>query len=82
MLAYLEVGEKRMRCGNFHAVGMVAGSSAVATGRKPLIYPCLNLSRTRWGLPEATPITSLRCNEAGGRWNDTWRWLYTQAILA
>ena len=72
-LGYFEVNAHRMHYARFRQLGMFTGSGAVEAGCKSVIGQRLKLSGMHWSVPGATAITTLRCQEASGRWEQIWQ---------
>jgi hypothetical protein len=72
-LAYFEHNAHRMRYQHFRDLGMFVGSGVVEAGCKSLVGQRLKLSGMRWTLAGATGITTLRCLDAGDRWQEIWQ---------
>ena len=71
-LAYFEHNAHRMRYQHFKSLGMFVGSGVVEAGCKS-IGQRLKLSGMRWTLAGATGIATLRCLDAGHRWDEIWQ---------
>ncbi|MGA3151226.1 MAG: ISKra4 family transposase [Streptosporangiaceae bacterium] len=71
-LAYFEHNAHRMRYQHFKSLGMFVGSGVVEAGCKS-IGQRLKLSGMRWALAGATGIATLRCLDAGHRWDEIWQ---------
>jgi hypothetical protein len=67
-----------MHYARYRQLGMFVGSGAVEAGCKAVIGQRLKLSGMRWSIPGATAITTLRCQEASGRWEQIWQWPHNQ----
>ena len=61
-----------MRYQHFKSLGMFVGSGVVEAGCKS-IGQRLKLSGMRWTLAGATGIATLRCLDAGHRWDEIWQ---------
>jgi hypothetical protein len=72
-LGYLQTNAHRMRYQHFRSLGMFACSGAVEAGCKAVIGQRLKLSGMSWSQPGATGILTLRCQQAGGRWEEIWQ---------
>jgi hypothetical protein len=72
-LGYFENNACRMRYQHFRSLGMFVGSGAVEAGCKAVIGQRLKLSGMHWSRPGATGILTLRCQQASGRWEETWQ---------
>lgn len=71
-LHYFQTNQPRMRYARFRDHGLFIGSGVVEAGCKSVIGQRLKLSGMRWTEPGATGILTLRCQEASGRWDETW----------
>jgi hypothetical protein len=71
-LAYFKTNAHRMRYDYFRDHGMFVGSGTVEAGCKSVVGQRLKLSGTRWNIPGATGILTLRCQQASGRWDQIW----------
>jgi hypothetical protein len=81
-LRYFDANAHRMRYRHFRALGMFIGSGTVEAGCKSVIGQRLKLSGMRWNIPGATSITTLRCQEASGRWEQIWQRPHNETPLA
>lgn len=81
-LAYFETNAERMRYAAFRAAGHFVGSGTVESGCKAVIGQRLELSGMRWAEHGAAGIAALRCQEASGRWEQTWQRINTQTSVA
>jgi hypothetical protein len=72
-LGYFETNAPRMRYAHFRSCGLFVGSGAVEAGCKAVIGQRLKLSGMHWSQPGATGILTLRCQQASGRWEETWQ---------
>jgi hypothetical protein len=72
-LAYFEHNAHRMRYQHFRSLGMFVGSGVVEAGCKSTIGQRLKLSGMRWTIDGATGIATLRCLDAGHRWDEIWQ---------
>jgi hypothetical protein len=72
-LAYFEHNAHRMRYQHFRDLGMFVGSGVVEAGCKSLAGQRLKLSGMRWTVAGATGIITLRCQDAGDRWDEIWQ---------
>jgi len=79
-LAYFEHNAHRMRYQHFRELGMFVGSGVVEAGCKSLVGQRLKLSGMRWTIPGATSIITLRCHDAGGRWDEIWQRPRSQTV--
>ena len=71
-----------MRYAHFRDLGMFVGSGAGEAACKAVIGQRLKLSGMRWGIPGATAIATLRCQEASNRWDQIWQRPHTQTLPA
>jgi hypothetical protein len=71
-LGYFEHNAHRMRYAHFRSLGMFVGSGAVEAGCKAIAGQRCKLSGMRWTLAGAHAILTLRCQQASGRWEQTW----------
>ena len=71
-LAYFKTNAHRMRYAYFREHGMFIGSGTVEAGCKAVIGQRLKLSGMRWNIPGATGILTLRCEQAGDRFEHIW----------
>lgn len=71
-LHYFEANQPRMRYARYRDHGLFVGSGVVEAGCKSVIGQRLKLSGMRWTQAGATGILTLRCQEASGRWDQTW----------
>ena len=71
-LGYFERNAHRMRYAHFKKLGMFIGSGAVEAGCKAIVGQRCKLSGMRWTLAGAHAILTLRCQQASGRWEQTW----------
>lgn len=62
-----------MRYKHFRDLGMFVGSGVVEAGCKSLVGQRLKLSGMRWTVAGATGIVTLRCHDAGNRWDEIWQ---------
>jgi hypothetical protein len=81
-LGYFETNRARMRYARFRGLGLFVGSGAVEAGCRAVVAQRLKLSGMRWTVRGASAIVSLRCEGAGGRWEDVWRRLHCQTTAA
>ena len=81
-LAYFQHNAHRMRYQHFRKLGMFVGSGVVEAGCKSLIGQRLKLSGMRWTINGATGLATLRCQDAGGRWDEIWQRPRSQTIPA
>ncbi len=81
-LGYFEANAHRMHYARFRALGMFVGSGTVEAGCKAIIGQRLKLSGMRWSIPGAASITTLRCQEASGRWEEIWQRPHNQTGAA
>ena len=77
-LAYFEHNAHRMRYQHFRDLGMFVGSGVAGAGCKAIIGQRLKLSGMRWTIHGATGIATLRCQDAGGRWDEIWQRPHSQ----
>jgi hypothetical protein len=71
-LAYFEAGTSPMRYQHFRSHGLFVGSGVVEAGCKAVIGQRLKLSGMHWTCHGAAGILTLRCQQASGRWEETW----------
>jgi hypothetical protein len=71
-LGYFTTNAHRMRYAYFRELGMFVGSGAVEAGCKAVVGQRLKLSGMRWNIPGATSILTLRCHQAGNRFEHIW----------
>ena len=81
-LGYFETNRERMRYAEFRGLGLFVGSGAVEAGCRAVVAQRMKLSGMRWGVPGATGIITLRCQEASGRWEEIWEPMHTQMSVA
>jgi len=81
-MGYFETNRERMRYARFREQGLFVGSGAVEAGCRAVVAQRLKLSGMRWGVPGATGIVTLRCQEASGRWEEVWVTSHTQMSVA
>jgi len=81
-LAYFEHNAHRMNYRHFRQLGMFVGSGVVEAGCKSLVGQRLKLSGMRWTIAGATGIITLRCHDAGGRWDEIWQRPRSQTVPA
>ena len=62
----------------YRLLGLFIGCGAVESGRRPVVRQRLSLSGMRWSQPVATPILTLRCQQACGRWEEIWAQIHSQ----
>jgi hypothetical protein len=67
-----------MRYQHFRDLGMFTGSGVVEAGCKSIIGQRLKLSGMHWTIPGAAGIATLRCQDAGDRWNEIWQRPHSQ----
>jgi hypothetical protein len=72
-LHYFETNAHRMHYARYRTLGLFVGSGVVEAGCKSVIGQRLKLSGMRWTEQGATGILTLRCQEASGRWDQTWQ---------
>jgi hypothetical protein len=72
-LHYFEANAHRMHYARYRSLGLFVGSGVVEAGCKSVIGQRLKLSGMRWTQHGATGILTLRCQEASGRWEETWQ---------
>jgi hypothetical protein len=80
-LAYFANNAHRMRYQHFRKLAMFVGSGVVEAGCKSLIGQRLKLSGMRWTINGATGLATLRCQDAGGRWDEIWQRPHSQTQL-
>ena len=71
-LHYFETNAPRMHYARYRALGLFTGSGVVEAGCKSVIGQRLKLSGMHWTENGAAGILTLRCQEASGRWDETW----------
>jgi len=62
-----------MRYRHFRELGMLAGSGVAEAGCKPTIGQRLKLPGMRRTIDGATGTATLRCHDAGHRWDEIWQ---------
>ena len=72
-LAYFAHNAHRMRYQHFRDLGMFVGSGVVEAGCKSIIGQRLKLSGMHWTIAGAAGIATLRCQDAGDRWDEIWQ---------
>jgi hypothetical protein len=72
-LGYFQTNAPRMRYKHFRSCGLFTGSGVVEAGCKAVIGQRLKLSGMHWSVPGAAGILTLRCQQASGRWDETWQ---------
>ncbi len=77
-LAYFEHNAHRMRYQHFRDLGMFIGSGVVEAGCKSIIGQRLKSSGMHWTITGATGIATLRCQDAGDRWDEIWQRPHSQ----
>lgn len=81
-LGYFESNSERMRYAHFRELGFFVGSGAIEAGCRAVVAQRLKLSGMRWSVRGASAIVNLRCEEAGGRWEEIWMRANTQTSVA
>jgi hypothetical protein len=77
-LAYFAHNAHRMRYQHFRDLGMFVGSGVVEAGCKSIIGQRLKLSGMHWTTTGAAGIATLRCQDAGDRWDEIWQRPHSQ----
>jgi len=71
-LGYFERNAHRMRYADFNKLGMFTGSGAIEGGIKAIVVQRAKQSGMHWNVDGAADIIALRCQLAGGRWDELW----------
>ena len=71
-LGYFERNAHRMRYQHFRDLGMFTGSGAIEGGIKAIVVQRAKQSGMHWTTEGAASIIALRCQHAGGRWDELW----------
>lgn len=71
-LGYFRRNAHRMRYQHFRDLGMFIGSGAIEGGIKAIVVQRAKQSGMHWSVEGAADIIALRCQRAGGRWNELW----------
>lgn len=71
-LGYFRRNAHRMRYQHFRDLGMFIGSGAIEGGIKAIVVQRTKQSGMHWTVDGAADIIALRCQRAGGRWNELW----------
>jgi hypothetical protein len=81
-VAYFETNAHRMRYAYYRKLGMFVGSGVVEAGCKSVLGARLKRSGMHWTTRGATAITTLRCYQASGRWNEIPEKIHKQVRVA
>jgi hypothetical protein len=71
-LGYFRRNAHRMRYADFKKLGMFIGSGAIEGGIKAIVVQRAKQAGMHWTTQGAADIIALRCQHAGGRWDELW----------